>query len=81
MSQNWYFKNMDKNEYVYGTGNGNFNDTLSYDNPLFVIWVMMEKWQGDIIKCFPEHRMPSGYEDILNATDKTKKYRKEFERR
>lgn len=81
MSQNWYFKSIDKDEYVYGSGNGNFNDTLRYDNPLFIIWVIMEKWQGDIIKCFSEHKMSNGYKDILCATDKTEEYRKEFKKR
>ena len=81
MSQNWYFKNMDKNEYIHSFGNGNFQSTLSYDNPTFIVWVMMEKWQGDIIKCFPEHKMPTGnYNDILEATNKTTEYRKEFEK-
>ena len=81
MSQNLFFKNMDKNEYVYGSGNGNFNDTLRYDNPLFIVWVIMQKWSGDTIMCFAEHEMPNGYKDILCATDKTKEYRDQFEER
>ena len=82
MSQNWYFKNMDKNEYITSSGNGNYSSNLACDNPLFLIWCMMEKWQGNVIKCFPEHKMPTGnYADILNATNKTKEYRNDFNRR
>ena len=79
MSQDWYFKNMTKNEYIRGTGNGNFMDSLRYSNPLFIVWVMMEKWKGDEIRCFPEHEMPNGgYSDILDATNKTSEYRKAY---
>ena len=79
MSQNWYIKNMDKNEYITSDGNGNFRSTLRGDNPLFVVWVMLELWEGDNIKCFPEHKMPTGnYNDILNAINKTKEYRNDF---
>lgn len=80
MSQNWYIKNMTKNEYVRGSGNGNFMDTLRHSNPMFIMWVMMEKWSGDEIRVFPEHKMPTGkYADILKAVNKTSEYRKEFE--
>lgn len=78
MSQNWYFKNMDKNEYVHSSGNGNFRDTLAHDNPRFIIWVMMKRWAGCVIKCFPEREMPNGYKDILDAVDRTEQYRKEY---
>ena len=79
MSQNWFFKNMNKNEYVHGSGNGNFSDTLRYGNPLFIVWVMMTKWKGDVIKCFPEHEIPNSYDAILLSCDKTEEYREEFE--
>lgn len=80
MSQNWYVKNMDRNEYIRSDGNGDYRSTLRDDNPKFIIWVMMDKWENNTIKCFPEHKMPSGdYADIILATNKTKEYRKEFD--
>ena len=79
MSQNWYIKNMDKNEYITSDGNGNFRSTLRGNNPLFIVWVMLELWSGDNIKYFPEHEIPNGYDGILEATNKTKEYRCEFE--
>ena len=79
MSQNWYIKNMNKNEYITGNGNGNFYSTLRNDNPLFIMWVIMRIWEGDNIKFFPEDKIPNGYSGILEATNKTKEFRRKFE--
>ncbi|NOR85289.1 hypothetical protein GQ473_04165 [archaeon] len=79
MSQNWYIKNMDKNEYITSDGNGNFHSTLRGNNPTFIIWVMLELWCGDNIKAFPEHEIPGGYNGILKSINKTNEYRQKFE--
>ena len=78
MSQNWYFKNLTNSEYIHASGNGSFSDTLAYDNPRFIVWVMMEKWKGKEIRCFPEHEILRGYNPILLSYDKTAEYGKEF---
>jgi len=76
MSQNYYFKNIDDNEYI--NGNGNFMDSLRGSNPKFITWVLLEKWVGKNVICVVEHEMPGGYDFILRAYNTTEKFRKEY---
>lgn len=80
MSQNYYFKNIDDNEYITASGNGNFSDTQRWDNPNFITWVLLTKWLGKKVMCVVEHEMPKGYNFILKARRVTGEYRREFEK-
>lgn len=77
MSQNYYFKNIDDNEYIHASGNGNYMDSLRFDNPHFITWVMLTKWLRKKVMCVVEHEMPGGYKFILDAKNVTNKFRKE----
>lgn len=78
MSQDYFFKNIKKNEYIKASGNGNFADSLRWDNPEFITWVMLEKWLGEEVICVVEHEMPGGYDFILKAKNVTEEFRKDF---
>ena len=76
MSDNYYFKNIDDNEYITASGNGNYVDSLRWDNPEFIVWVMLNKWLGKKVICVVEWKMPKGYTFILKAKNVTEKLRK-----
>lgn len=78
MSQNYYFKNVDDNEYIHASGNGNYRDTLRWDNPKFITWVLLNKWLGKKIMCVVEQEMPRSYNFILDAKNITNELRQEF---
>ena len=78
MSQNYYFKNIDDNEYITASGNGNYRDSLGWDNPKFITWVMLNTWKGKKIMCVVEHEMPDGYDFITNSKDVTDECQEAF---
>jgi hypothetical protein len=75
MSQNYYFKNIEDNEYITADGNGNYRASLTFDNPKFIIWVLLNRWLGKRVICVVEHQMPNGYDFILKSTNMSDKLR------
>ena len=78
MSQDWFFINMAKNEYIRSDGNGNYRSSLCDDNPRFIVWVMMNDWYGDNVIAAEEANIPGGYRTVLDGVEKTDDYRKLF---
>lgn len=78
MSQNYYLKNIDDNEYIRAGGNGNFRDTMRNENPRFFTWVLANKWLGKKVMFVVEHKMPNGYEFITKAKEVTNDFEDEF---
>ena len=80
MSENIYFKNYTRNEYICASGNGNRVDSLRYDNPEFITWVLVHTWTNAYVACLGEYSL-ADYGIILESQDVTKSLRKEFEAR
>lgn len=80
MSQDYYFMNIEDKTYIRASGNGNYKDTQRWDNPNFIVWVMLNKWLGKKVICVVEHKIPDEYptpwsKDMENIT---KGLREEF---
>ncbi len=71
MSENIYFWNRTKKEYVYGYGNHNRSDTLRSNYPIALTWLFMNDWNNDIICCIGDSQ---NSESLLKCKEKTNYY-------
>lgn len=74
MSEDIYFYNKTKKEYIRGYGNGNRSDSLRANFPVLLTWLLMNDWIYDQIYCIGFKQM----DYILSATDKTNYYINKF---
>jgi len=72
MSEDIYFYNKTKKEYIRGYGNGNRADSLRNNFPILLTWLLMNDWIYDQIYCVGFKQM----DYILSAIDKTDYYEK-----